>query len=119
MSYENWCKYYNGIPSETCNAGVSYKDVKGQERRPLNYPCFKDSGCTVVCHKAEFRTPEEVAEEERKASEVVRKFVENLNNDICPHCENPIKEKRQVRRSVYGYPCGHRLYQGKLKERKV
>lgn len=114
MSYAIWCKHYNGIPSKTCRAGVSYEDVKGEERRPLNYPCFKDSGCTVVCSKAEFRTPEEVAEEERKVEEVVKAFLDNIGNDICPHCNTPIKEKKQVGRCVYSVTCGCRLYQGTL-----
>lgn len=115
MSFAIWCKHYNGIPKKVCEAGVSYEDVKGVQRKPLNYPCFKDSGCTVVCPKAEFRTPEEVAEEERKASEIIQKYFSDIDNDICPHCKTPIQKQKQVGRSVYASPCGCRLFQGKAK----
>lgn len=119
MSYEKWCKHYTGIYSETCEAGISYKDVKGDKKIPLNYPCFKDSGCTVVCPKAEFRTSEEVAEKEREMDEILQKFLDNLKNDICPHCGTPIKEKKQVGRCVYSVTCGCRLYQGHLKKEET
>lgn len=50
----------------------------------------------------------------------LRQFLENLTglsdgtSDTCPQCNEPIKEMKQVGRSVYGYPCGHRLYQGTI-----
>jgi hypothetical protein len=42
-----------------------------------------------------------------------RKFLENLANRICPHCQKPIEEEEQIGRCVYSKSCGHRLYQGK------
>lgn len=60
-------------------------------------------------------TEEEIAQHERETAEVIKAFFENLANDICPHCKTPITNKRQVGRCVYADPCGHRLYQGKLK----
>ncbi len=63
--------------------------------------------------------PEEVAEKEREANAVLQEFLDNLANNICPHCKTPIAEKRQVGRCVYARPCGHRLYQGKLKKEGV
>lgn len=116
MSYEIWCKHFNGIHHEACRAGVRYKDVEVPDSRPRQLLCFKDQGCTERCSQAVFRTPEEVAEEVEKANQAIQKFLDNLNNDICPHCGIPIKEKKQVGRCVYSVTCGCRLYQGKLKK---
>lgn len=113
MSFENWCKHYTGLMHDTCEAGVRYKDVKDPSDKPLGYPCFKDKGCAHLCSKVEFRTPEEVAQEHEKVRQSLARYLENIANDICPHCEKPIK-KKQIGRCVYGYPCGHRLYQGTL-----
>lgn len=114
MSFELWCKHYSGLMNDTCKVGVRYKDVKDLVDRPLGYPCFKDKGCTELCSQAVFRTPEEIAEENEKIRESLQRYLENIANDICPHCSKPIQEKKQIGRCVYGYPCGHRLYQGTL-----
>ncbi len=116
MSYEIWCKSYNGLHSKICRAGVDYKDVKDPAGDILQLPCFKDRGCTERCEKASFRTPEEVAAKVEEDSQILQRFLDNLKNDICPHCETPIKEKKQVGRCVYSVPCGCRLYQGTLKK---
>lgn len=46
--------------------------------------------------------------------EMLEKANELLQKDICPQCERSINEKKQIGRCVYAYPCGHRLYQGRL-----
>lgn len=43
------------------------------------------------------------------------KHVEQVRNDVCPHCQARIENMRQVGRCVYASPCGHRLYQGRIK----
>jgi len=104
---------------DTCAAGVRYADVKDPHRQGLEqYPCFKDVGCPERCASASFLSPQEVAEKEREAGEALNRYLTNIANDICPHCEHSIKEKRQVGRCVYGYPCGHRLYQGTLPKKE-
>ena len=102
MSFENWCKHYTGLMHDTCEAGVRYKD----------------KGCTHLCSQAVFLTEEEIAEKKKKIEESLKRFCNNLANDICPHCEKLIQEKKQIGRCVYGYPCGHRLYQGTLPEKE-
>jgi hypothetical protein len=119
MSFENWCKHYTGLMNDTCEAGVRYKDVKDPSDQPLGYPCFKDKGCTERCEKASFRTPEEIAEEHDKVRQSLQRYLENIANDICPHCKASIQEKKQIGRCVYSYPCGHRLYQGTLPKQEV
>lgn len=119
MSYDIWCKHFNGIFHAECRAGVKYADVEVPNTSPRLLPCFKDRGCTERCSQAVFYTPEEIAEKEREASEAIQQFLSNLENDICPHCEKPIQEKKQIGRCVYGYPCGHRLYQGTLPKKEA
>jgi hypothetical protein len=117
--FNKWCRHYNGLHSKVCRAGVSYEDVKDPAGEILHLPCFKDQGCTERCEKASFRTPEEVAEEEEKVSETLKKYLDNVKNNICPHCSTPIVEKKQVGRCVYSATCGHRLYQGTLKKEEI
>lgn len=33
---------------------------------------------------------------------------------ICPHCKTSIERYAQIGRAVYGVPCYHRLYQGRV-----
>lgn len=117
--YDNWCRHFNGIDHGTCKAGVGYESVRDSSQRPYAWPCFKSDGCSERCAQVSYLTPDEIAGKEREASAALEAFVNNLNNNICPHCKTPIAEKKQVGRCVYGYPCGHRLYQGKLKKDDV
>ncbi len=119
MSFELWCKHYNGLHSKVCRADVSYESVKDPAGAILHLPCFKDQGCTERCEKASFRTPEEVAAEDERVSEALKKYLDNIKNNICPHCGTPIQEKKQVGRCVYAMPCNCRLYQGTLPKKEV
>jgi|GEM_PF-1080565 len=56
------------------------------------------------------------AETERSNSQFVA-FLSHLAQGTCPHCGTPVKREKQVGRCVYAEPCGHRLYQGKTRER--
>ncbi len=49
--------------------------------------------------------------------EVVTKYIADLAANICPHCQTPIAERKQVGRCVYADPCGHRLYQGRAPDK--
>lgn len=119
MSYEIWCKHFNGIQNKVCRAGVVYESVEVKRLNGPGYmwPCFKDQGCTERCSQAVFRTPEEVAEEEEKANQAIKAYLDNLKNDICPHCHTPIEEQKQVGRCAHAVPCGCRLFQGKAKKK--
>jgi hypothetical protein len=46
----------------------------------------------------------------------VAEIIANLENDICNTCGAKVERKRQVSCCVYGEPCGHRLYHGRLPE---
>lgn len=117
--FENWCRHFNGIDKGTCKAGVAYDSVRDSSVRPFIWPCFKDQGCSERCTLVSYHTPAEIAEKEREMSAAIEAFVNNLNNNICPHCKTPIAETYQVGRCVYARPCGCRLYQGKLRKREA
>ncbi|SRR6266568_971985 len=119
-SYEIWCRHFNGIQNKICKMGIAYDlvGIKRENGPGYMWPCFKDQGCTERCGHASFLSPEEVAEKEREASEALQRYLTNMANDICPQCERPIEEKKQVGRCVYSWPCGHRLYQGTLPKKE-
>lgn len=114
-SWDNWCVHYNGTVNETCDAGVKYEDKVvpniGQPGRRL--PCFQDNELSN-CHFQQWHTQEEIKAHEREITEWINSFATKLANNICPHCGAKIETKKQVGRCVYAYPCGNRLYQGKL-----
>ena len=53
------------------------------------------------------------ARELAEAQQAAAQYFIDLFAGVCPFCKQPYTE-RQVRRSVYAEPCGHRLYQGKV-----
>lgn len=53
--------------------------------------------------------PEEVPEEMAKA---VRQYFQDLWGGRCPVCHQAVTRQEQIGRSVYGVPCGHRMFQG-------
>jgi len=109
----NECRYFNGIGSEFCEAGVRISDVISfSHRRPSMHPCFKENNISFFCTKCSFYTEEEVQQEVRKINALFDRTVQDIQNDICPTCRLKIALKRQVGRCVYADPCGHRLYQG-------
>lgn len=118
-----WCIYYNGMAfHDTCKAAVTYSQVRDQAsgRRGLDqYPCFQRPGVPDSCAPRRYPTPEEVEAFERESAEAVRRMVEDLVQDCCPHCHKPVGGYHQVGRSVYATSCGHRLYQGKVPRRKA
>lgn len=115
MSFGKWCANYNGITNKFCDAGIKYINVEDVSQTGLNrFPCFKDKKCAVVCDKRRWFTDDEVREQDEEIDRIVKRFNDLLQKDICPQCENSIDEKKQIGRCVYAYPCGHRLYQGRL-----
>lgn len=123
-SVEDWCVHYGGfgrpfgIPIEqhACEAGIRYWDVKveveGASTNLDRLPCFKRNG--LPCTAQRFRTPEEVAQKNADAQASIKRYFDDIAEDKCPHCHQPLTSKRQIGRCVYGEPCGHRLYQGWL-----
>jgi hypothetical protein len=52
-----------------------------------------------------------------EVAEQLRVYLEKLAADICPFCDTPITDQRQVGRCVYALPCNCRLYQGTVAAR--
>ena len=114
VGYETWCVHFRGIQHGTCAAGVRYADVQGDGVGIDRYPCFRDCTYGETCSRRRFPAAEEIAAEERRLEDALRQFLDRLENNECPHCGRPLTRKVQVGRCVYGKPCGHRLYQGRL-----
>jgi hypothetical protein len=66
----DWCKHYRGMSGKTvCEAGVEFATLPnyGTKQFMASCPCFeKHEGCD----KAEYKTPEELAEEERQLAKL-------------------------------------------------
>src|SRR6266568_6839645 len=121
MGYDIWWRDFNGIQNKTCRMDISYESVGIKRLNGPGYmwPCFKDQGCTERCEHASFLSEGEVAEKERESGEALKRYLDNMLRNICPHCQKPIEDRKQVRRCVYALPCYCRLYQGTLpKEEK-
>ena len=44
-------------------------------------------------------------------------FLAKAAKAICPRCDQPIQQERQIGRCVYAVPCGCRLWQGMARSR--
>lgn len=106
------CRHFNGLMNDRCEANIAYKPFKG------NMPCLPKYVPTDTpansCPSFELYTEAEIDAQEAATVVAFKAYVDNLSNDICPHCHTPITNKRQVGRCVYADPCGCRLYQGRL-----
>lgn len=129
-----WCLFYRAMIGkwngtdfenvETCEAGVRYHDVRVLTDH-YHYPCFASDindpalRGKLHCAKMQYPTKEQVERYETESRKKIELFMKELESDICPHCHQPVKKYRQVGRCVYGEPCGHRLYKGKVPKRKA
>ena len=107
----DWCVHFTGLMQQRCAAGVIYTEVKGDGPR---WPCFQRDGVASACPHTRYPTPEEVAAQVAESDAALARFLADLAADRCPHCQTPITTYSQVGRCVYGAPCGHRLYQGRV-----
>lgn len=109
------CAHFNGMINKTCKVGVQYESVRDDSARPFRYPCLDtgDGHGAIACPKAEYPTREQVIEREEQHRAYIREWSRKLEENICPECDQPMT-KVQIGRCVYGKPCGHRLYQGRL-----
>lgn len=109
----NRCRYFNGISNERCQAGIKYTDLLGDGPGwAAHMPCLRDDNATVVCGQASFPSEDEARRDVDEREARIVKFLEELNNGICPICKVQVQQ-RQVGPCVYG-TCGHRLYQGSV-----
>jgi len=111
---QNTCTHFTGLLDPHCRAGIRYQDVRVGER----VPCLRDEAGTSVCAAARFPTREEAADRVAHLRQATEDFVRKLDAGICPTCEGAIAEYQQVGRAVYGLPCWHRLYVGRVPRKK-
>ena len=116
MANELWCRHFNGVQHEECEAGVTYRDVIDETTRPSTLPCHGEI-CATVCTKFEHYTAEEIADHAAQVSKAVKHLLAFQRREItdCPHCGRAVDYIEQVGRSVYT-SCGCRLWQGKVPE---
>lgn len=114
----DWCRHYNGIGnSNTCDAGVEYESIKDTSVVPYRWHCI-NADSAIQCVKLEEYTPEEIAEQKRKAAEFLARLVGFWDGgDVCPQCGATVDDAQQVGRSVYVRPCGCRAGQGELPDK--
>lgn len=79
------------------------------------------------CHRVievvtDYKQETGYTETNKDADDLVKEYVEwswafhEHKVDYCFHCKRKIETVKQVGRCVYAYPCGDRLYQGKIPE---
>lgn len=96
----DWCKHYRAMSeNETCLAGVEYKLFKGTGS--TSCPCWEKQP-HEPCAKAEYRTPQEIAEAEAEMSLRFQKIV-IAREAIVNHLGGPWK--RGTGGSVGKIPC--------------
>lgn len=114
--FKDKCIHFRGIQN-VCAAGVDPRTVRDASGPGVaRWPCLTLIGkepATTVCPHRRPMTPEDHAEQERRIMAAVEKFERDIKDGICPHCGNPMLERRVVGRCEYAEPCGHRL--GQLK----
>jgi hypothetical protein len=106
-----WCRHYTSpLQADSCRAGIAYDTVA----RPV--PCVKFSRTSNwgQCPAFSEYTTAELDQQEREKQEGLRRFLQALAEGTCPHCGATVERREQVGRCVYGRPCGHRLYQGRV-----
>jgi len=117
------CLHFNGTMHGDCEAGVPYDRVamRYEPFRPGPngfLPCIRGDGIAWRCPHVAYPSEAEVERMKIEREEMLRRAAEELDRDLaemaagrCPHC-GAAMTKRQIGRSVYADPCGHRLYQG-------
>ena len=114
------CRHFTGVGrSETCAAGIRYDSVRDSTHPgPYRWPCLGadmrlGEGCTTTCVKHELLSKEEAEAEEAEIEAVVSAHLAKLAANICPACDTPYTDTKQIGPCLYAIPCGHRLGQGR------
>ena len=97
MSADHWCRHYTGVQNLTCKAGVAYKDVRDQSRRPWRWPCTEES-IRERCPQFEAQTEEELTQLKRDRAQrlnavgIMRASISKQTGDrgtvVCAVCGN-------------------------------
>jgi len=112
---DQWCKHYNGLNNDNCNAGVRYDEIRPVSRDLDSYCCLNPHA-EMQCLSHELRTQEEI----EARNKFVADFIENLNTfwtretEDCPQCGKHVTSCEQIGRCIYARPCGCRVSQGRL-----
>lgn len=108
------CRHFNGVHNGQCKAGKEYLIVRDTSQPGMaRFPCI----CADIdtCGKRDWLTQEELDAEQREMDAAVVQMVTRWNSGLCIECGQPVERMRQVGRSVYAEPCGHRNGQANAK----
>jgi hypothetical protein len=110
------CINFNGLINDKCDAGIAYHDFEVGDKAIFHtMPCRIENGCSDKCNKATFMTQEEAEAKLARARANASEHLNLMVSGTCPHCKRPMTQQ-QVGPCVYASPCGHRLFQGKIKK---
>lgn len=119
----NRCRHFTGIQNKACEVGVNYREFVGGPdfgwARRL--PCLGDDDFHAdnkPCSQRSLYTVKELAEQKREAAQHLTVYLKDIEEGRCPVCHQPAKQK-QVGPCVYGVPCGHRMYQGRVAKKAM
>ncbi len=107
------CRHFNGLVNARCGVGMKYKTMMKDGQLPCR-PSGLDGQYHGSCLLFEAYTIEEIDKIEAESAAALKRFMDNLAQNLCPECHNYIVGRRQVGRCVYALPCNHRLYQGTI-----
>lgn len=102
---QNKCKYFTGIMSKVCKAGVNYDEVRDSIARPYKFPCFKNGdmsggNCSKACFPSEGEAKEQAAEIRQRGVYIMLAFAEihksKASSGIiaCPKCQGEMRFSR-------------------------
>lgn len=103
-----WCKHYNGLTNECCNAGIKYDSVAVLHELPKggSVPCIPNwnRDGEAKCGKFELRTPEEIAAYEQA---MAKRFVHTgmARLAIVDHLGLPWRHGTPGASGSIGCPC--------------
>lgn len=123
------CVHFNGIQHGSCKAGVVYEDTRlvGEPGLPAWLPCLDALGrataagaqpnpCT--CPLRQLHTPEQARAHVDATNEALRTMLTRfMEGTHCVQCGAELTGERKIGRSVYGEPCGCRMFQGQVRAR--
>ncbi|UII80038.1 hypothetical protein [Flagellimonas sp. CMM7] len=69
------CIHFTGIANNTCELGISYKDVRDETQRPYKFPCLKRHH-GGDCSNAQFPTKEDL---KREVDEIIENQKKTVN----------------------------------------
>lgn len=93
---DDWCRFYTGIPTVRCSAGVAYANVKDTTQKPYRWICT-DPDAAVPCRLCSRYTQEEIDAKHKAQDELVALLIKAMVD---------IRKETKGKRGITGViPC--------------